>query len=175
LILAEKVATDFEAPWVKPRSRTIMRKVACAVVSAFKGDGLGLRRNSRSRRKRQRRGTRPGRSDGRGACLYRSRRGGDPATRRISGLRNRKTPWFSRGFFLLSEAPPGFEPGVEVLQTSALPLGYGALLNLTQREYLSGRTAVGQGDSCRRSLVGFSDQSHANFLKRSLPNSVSVR
>ncbi len=26
------------------------------------------------------------------------------------------------------EAPPGFEPGVEVLQTSALPLGYGARL-----------------------------------------------
>jgi hypothetical protein len=26
------------------------------------------------------------------------------------------------------EAPPGFEPGVEVLQTSALPLGDGALL-----------------------------------------------
>ena len=25
-----------------------------------------------------------------------------------------------------SEAPPGFEPGMEVLQTSALPLGYGA-------------------------------------------------
>jgi hypothetical protein len=25
------------------------------------------------------------------------------------------------------EAPPGFEPGVEVLQTSALPLGDGAL------------------------------------------------
>src|SRR5205085_12490730 len=24
------------------------------------------------------------------------------------------------------EAPPGFEPGMEVLQTSALPLGYGA-------------------------------------------------
>ena len=24
------------------------------------------------------------------------------------------------------EAPPGFEPGVEVLQTSALPLGDGA-------------------------------------------------
>ena len=24
------------------------------------------------------------------------------------------------------EAPPGFEPGVEVLQTSALPLGYRA-------------------------------------------------
>ena len=25
------------------------------------------------------------------------------------------------------EAPPGFEPGVKVLQTSALPLGYGAI------------------------------------------------
>jgi hypothetical protein len=24
------------------------------------------------------------------------------------------------------EAPPGFEPGIEVLQTFALPLGYGA-------------------------------------------------
>ena len=27
------------------------------------------------------------------------------------------------------EAPPGFEPGMEVLQTSALPLGYAALSN----------------------------------------------
>ncbi len=27
----------------------------------------------------------------------------------------------------LMEAPPGFEPGMEVLQTSALPLGDGAL------------------------------------------------
>ena len=27
------------------------------------------------------------------------------------------------------EAPPGFEPGVEVLQTSALPLGDGAVTN----------------------------------------------
>ena len=26
------------------------------------------------------------------------------------------------------EAPPGFEPGVKVLQTSALPLGYGAMV-----------------------------------------------
>ena len=24
------------------------------------------------------------------------------------------------------KAPPGFEPGIKVLQTSALPLGYGA-------------------------------------------------
>ena len=27
------------------------------------------------------------------------------------------------------EAPPGFEPGVKDLQSSALPLGYGALSN----------------------------------------------
>jgi hypothetical protein len=26
----------------------------------------------------------------------------------------------------VKEAPPGFEPGMKVLQTSALPLGYGA-------------------------------------------------
>jgi hypothetical protein len=32
------------------------------------------------------------------------------------------------------EAPPGFEPGMEVLQTSALPLGYGA--GTTDGEYL---------------------------------------
>ena len=30
------------------------------------------------------------------------------------------------GFMMKLEAPPGFEPGVEVLQTSALPLGDGA-------------------------------------------------
>ena len=32
------------------------------------------------------------------------------------------------------EAPPGFEPGVEVLQTSALPLGDGAPLNGTRAQ-----------------------------------------
>ena len=31
------------------------------------------------------------------------------------------------------EAPPGFEPGMEVLQTSALPLGYGASLRWEAR------------------------------------------
>src|SRR5688572_19887551 len=30
------------------------------------------------------------------------------------------------------EAPPGFEPGMEVLQTSALPLGYGAAVCLAR-------------------------------------------
>ena len=34
------------------------------------------------------------------------------------------------------EAPPGFEPGVEVLQTSALPLGDGAVrVGLFARKY----------------------------------------
>ena len=30
------------------------------------------------------------------------------------------------GAYLLLEAPPGIGPGMKVLQTSALPLGYGA-------------------------------------------------
>src|SRR5262245_4144643 len=34
------------------------------------------------------------------------------------------------------EAPPGFEPGMEVLQTSALPLGDGAGWNLCTRKIL---------------------------------------
>lgn len=29
--------------------------------------------------------------------------------------------------WFLVEVPPGFEPGIEVLQTFALPLGYGAV------------------------------------------------
>ena len=29
----------------------------------------------------------------------------------------------------LLEVPPGFEPGIEVLQTFALPLGYGTIFN----------------------------------------------
>ena len=29
--------------------------------------------------------------------------------------------------FYIREAPLGFEPGIEVLQTFALPLGYGAI------------------------------------------------
>lgn len=32
------------------------------------------------------------------------------------------------------EAPPGFEPGVKVLQTSALPLGYAAVFFILERE-----------------------------------------
>jgi hypothetical protein len=45
---------------------------------------------------------------------------------RVSEPPRMKKPLTSQGF-TSSEAPPGFEPGVEVLQTSALPLGYGAL------------------------------------------------
>ena len=40
------------------------------------------------------------------------------------------------------EAPPGFEPGIEVLQTSALPLGDGAGRNCVQGE--SGRVYAQQ-------------------------------
>tara|TARA_B100000029_G_scaffold47330_2_gene43456 strand:- start:66 stop:239 length:174 start_codon:yes stop_codon:yes gene_type:complete len=39
------------------------------------------------------------------------------------------------------EAPPGFEPGMEVLQTSALPLGDGALITKSvnqERDYGAG-------------------------------------
>jgi hypothetical protein len=31
---------------------------------------------------------------------------------------------------LFREVPPGFEPGIEVLQTFALPLGYGTRYNI---------------------------------------------
>ncbi len=31
------------------------------------------------------------------------------------------------GLHRISEVPPGFEPGIEVLQTFALPLGYGTI------------------------------------------------
>ena len=40
---------------------------------------------------------------------------------------------------LILEAPPGFEPGMEVLQTSALPLGDGA----------GGNVLIVQEDSAR--------------------------
>ena len=46
------------------------------------------------------------------------------------------------------EAPPGFEPGMEVLQTSALPLGYGAAgvpLGRTRRGSEDGRGAGEDG------------------------------
>ena len=41
------------------------------------------------------------------------------------------------------EAPPGFEPGVEVLQTSALPLGDGASVGMElTRKCLTGRDFI---------------------------------
>ena len=39
------------------------------------------------------------------------------------------------------EAPPGFEPGIEVLQTSALPLGDGADQDCTRE----GKFGAGNG------------------------------
>ena len=42
------------------------------------------------------------------------------------------------------EAPPGFEPGMEVLQTSALPLGHGAVRELSRH-----RKRIGAGNGIR--------------------------
>ena len=49
------------------------------------------------------------------------------------------------------EAPPGFEPGVEVLQTSALPLGDGALGTACAREggLAAARAKAGAGNGIR--------------------------
>ena len=48
------------------------------------------------------------------------------------------------------EAPPGFEPGMEVLQTSALPLGDGARLNITALEESAKNWSVsGAGNGIR--------------------------
>ena len=48
------------------------------------------------------------------------------------------------------EAPPGFEPGMEVLQTSALPLGDGASLNITALEKSAkNRSGIGAGNGIR--------------------------
>jgi len=44
------------------------------------------------------------------------------------------------------EAPPGFEPGMEVLQTSALPLGDGAD---RQSECMKGGKKSGAGNGIR--------------------------
>ena len=43
------------------------------------------------------------------------------------------------------EAPPGFEPGMEVLQTSALPLGDGA----TRMTILLPEKRIGAGNGIR--------------------------
>ena len=51
----------------------------------------------------------------------------------------------SRKCWIGLEAPPGFEPGMEVLQTSALPLGYGALSGNHER----GREEGGAGNGIR--------------------------
>src|SRR5262249_35200914 len=63
------------------------------------------------------------------------RRRGDDAFARFPASYNEEVAGFQRPLLQVSwlrghakflEAPPGFEPGVEVLQTSALPLGDGA-------------------------------------------------
>jgi hypothetical protein len=47
------------------------------------------------------------------------------------------------------EAPPGFEPGMEVLQTSALPLGDGALENCIPLVERGQRKEDGAGNGIR--------------------------
>ncbi len=48
-------------------------------------------------------------------------------------LKTNNTPiellWFRFGVLFILEAPPGIGPGIKVLQTSALPLGYGAVFS----------------------------------------------
>jgi hypothetical protein len=51
------------------------------------------------------------------------------------------------------EAPPGFEPGVEVLQTSALPLGDGAW----RSEKLTGKS-LRRSNLCELRLGGVLEQ-----------------
>ena len=51
-----------------------------------------------------------------------------PANKMSLSLRNTDSDAAvrSESVAVVEEAPPGFEPGMKVLQTSALPLGYGA-------------------------------------------------
>src|SRR5436309_15950533 len=71
----------------------------------------------------------------------------------------------SKGFPRL-EAPGGFEPPVEVLQTSALPLGYGAALIEDRVNDLSGVGATRQGAFRSRDLAG---RSRRGSVARALP------
>jgi hypothetical protein len=50
----------------------------------------------------------------------------DPAPSQLPSQRKRAPDLEARKSLYPTEAPPRFELGVEVLQTSALPLGYGA-------------------------------------------------
>ena len=49
-------------------------------------------------------------------------------TFRASGTHRSKNKSTSYEVLFVLEAPPGIGPGMKVLQTSALPLGYGAIL-----------------------------------------------
>ena len=51
----------------------------------------------------------------------------------VRSTSKKKTQPIGWGFFL--EAPPGIGPGIKVLQTSALPLGYGALYGVRVRNF----------------------------------------
>ena len=58
----------------------------------------------------------------------------DPNGPKIAIVPKTGTPASMQSLDLGLEAPPGFEPGMEVLQTSALPLGDGAPFELTSEK-----------------------------------------
>jgi hypothetical protein len=69
------------------------------------------------------------------------------------------------------EAPPGFEPGMEVLQTSALPLGDGAVMSL--REFT--RTAGQVGLATTRIGLPSEARGHVARAKNGAGNGIRTR
>ena len=63
---------------------------------------------------------------------------------------------------LYLEAPPGFEPGIRVLQTRALPLGYSALYNWSGKRGSNPRPLPWQGSALSTELF---PQKYAFLLK----------
>jgi hypothetical protein len=82
---------------------------------------------------------------------------------------------------VILEAPPGFEPGMEVLQTSALPLGYGAGRDVgwaSMRARLHGGAATAWQPSPQSKGEGWSGKRDSNprlrpWQGRTLPLSYS--
>ena len=57
-------------------------------------------------------------------------------------------------FEVFLEAPPGIEPGMKVLQTSALPLGYGAGYEMRVQRTLENTIGAGDGARTRHLRLG---------------------
>ncbi len=56
-----------------------------------------------------------------------------------STTKTKSTPY---GVLFVLEAPPGIGPGIRVLQARALPLGHGAIFNLTNADANDIRTRI---------------------------------